>query len=215
MKIPKRWKKVSHRSYVFGDFDRDKIKNIDDPKPFKKNIKTKQNVPHKSVFIGGEIKLSDELRAWQKWGNTHIPMLKRFLQKNPESEGRIKTVPSTMKKMREDYGYKIGDIAGVRILTKDYPEVRKTITKMKRKHKTIKRYERNYYKKPKNKIYYAHHLSIAGRNKKRMELQIKTKRESELQDKMHRYYKLGMSPRMKRRYIKKSRRLAKEVGWNF
>ena len=119
-----------------------------------------------------------------------------------------------MKKHREKYPlHKHGDIVGVKVVVKDYSEVKNTVKSIKRRHKTVKRYEKNFYKNPKNGVYYAYHISIKGKHGRRMEVQIKTARQDKFHNKMHILYKRGITPRKRLRLQKTAIKLARRDGW--
>ena len=206
-------KNTTFRSYLFGDFDGDGTKNIDDPKPFDPK-KSKWPSPkknpgyyHKARWGNNEVLLSDELRAWKKNNNRYRPLLNKFLNDNPGAEGRIKTVPSTMKKLRERYINKLGDIAGVRVLTNNRATAKKAFERTKRKYPYDPKETDDYYAKPLGKVYYAYHTSLKGKKGVRVEAQFKSREMSSLSDKTHKAYKLK---KPMRKYIKKGKMLYKK-----
>jgi len=214
LKYPKSLRKVTTKQFLFGDFDKDWVKNVDDPKPFDPKVSKlpkKGEFYHTARFVGGEVKLSDELRQWQKYNNTYKDLMRCFLENHPEAVGRIKTVPSTMKKARERYVEKgkIGDIAGTRIVVKSYPELKDAVKCIKSQHETIEKLEDNYYEKPKKRMYYAHHLALKGEGPRKMELQVRTERMDKLAEEMHAAYKRGMTPSEKARFKEKAKQLAR------
>ncbi len=188
-------KNTSYKKYVFGDFDRDGAKNIDDPKPFDRKVREAPNTPgywHRAQFVGGEVKLSDELLAYEAYGNSHRKALGKVLRENPHSQGRIKTVPSMMRKVRERYIEKVGDVAGARILTKDRAQAYATEKRVHERFETQRRSRDDFYKKPKNDVYYGLHNTLVVGGKK-VELQIQSKPMSALNKQMHPDYKSGKS----------------------
>lgn len=185
---------VTQEEYFYGDFNNNGIKNIDDPKPFDPKSKGyPEQVPGNTFYTqarygGGEVLLSDELRAIEKYNNQYAPYLKKFLRNNPDAYGRIKTVPSTMKKLRERYITNIGDISGAAIETKNREEVYERVEEIKKKYPHDKSKTDDFYKDPKNNVYYAYHLGLKN-NDKVMELQIKSKPMGDLHKDMHEAYK--------------------------
>ena len=94
---------------MFGDFDRDGIKNIDDLYPFNNK---KKNYPNpnkpgqyyiKSRYGNNETLLSDVLKNIYKRNDQNSAKLNSLLHSNPGSFGRTKTVPSTIKKLYDKY----------------------------------------------------------------------------------------------------------------
>jgi hypothetical protein len=82
VKVPK---ETTQREYIYGDFDKDGIKNIDDLHPFRKDTKeeleNEEKNPEfwkKSQLHGGEVKLSNELHALERYNNKFSQPLKRF-----------------------------------------------------------------------------------------------------------------------------------------
>ena len=79
---PKSLRNVSNRQYMFGDFDKDEAKNIDDPKPFNPNVSKypghakNPEYYHKARYGGEEVLLSGELMAIERNNNARAPMLK-------------------------------------------------------------------------------------------------------------------------------------------
>lgn len=197
---PDRLKRVSNRKYVYGDFDKDGVKNIDDPKPFDRrvshypSIKKNPTYYHKARYGGASnVLLSDELRAIERNNNRNVPIMKTFLRENPKSFGRIKTVPSTMKKLRERHIGKIMDTGGATILTKKRRGANTVAARVKKKYPFDRSQTDDYYKKPKGGVYYAHHVGVMGKRGGRLEVQVKSKKMFELQARMHEAYKRGKS----------------------
>jgi hypothetical protein len=192
-------KNVSHREYLYGDFDHDGVKNVDDPKPFDQKIKhwPKHNdnpgYYHRAQYGGGEIKLSDELMAIEKHNNQQAPLLQRFLKENPGSYGRVKTVPSTMKKLRERYLSNVHDIAAASVATKDRKEAYAKTAQIRQRYSSDPKENDDYYKNPKGGVHYALHTGIIDRNR-RLEVQVKSKAFANLDKEMHPFYKRGNIP---------------------
>lgn len=186
----KKLKNVSHREYMYGDFDKDKVKNIDDPKPFDKKVKKFPKPGHRSQYGGGEVKLSSELLALERSNNKQSSFLIHFLQRHPGSVGRIKTVPSTMKKLRERYYPQIRDVAGAKIVTKNRQQAYAKARKIRKRYSHDPAETDDYYKHPKFS-HYGLHYSLLGRKNQRMELQLKSSKMDELDQKAHPYYKRG------------------------
>ena len=210
MKLPKKRSEITQRHFLFGDFDGDGVRNIDDPRPFKKSTRRIKRNPshyHKARYSGGEIKLSGAIRKVQKTNNKTSPFLKKFLKTHKGSYGRIKTVPSTINKLNKRYSKKLSDVGGVTIIKKTRKEVYAKARQIKKKYKHKKKDIDNYYRKPKGGVYYAYHINIENKKKRKLEVQIKTKKMEKLQKKMHRAYKTDKSMKP---FKKKAKKLYKQ-----
>jgi ppGpp synthetase/RelA/SpoT-type nucleotidyltranferase len=227
----KKLKDISNKEYMFGDFDKDGVKNIDDPKPFNPKVskypKQADNPKyyHKARYGDGkqEVLLSEELKQFEKHNNKRSPILKLFLKENKGSYGRIKTVPSTMKKLRtryltprsltkderKDNQVGIMDIAGVTVRTKDRKEANKKASEIKKKYRYDPRETDNYYKNPKGNVYFAHHIGLKHpKNKEiRVEVQVKSTKMDLLHDKMHKAYKRDKPKAVNKRFRKPAKKL--------
>ena len=182
---------TTYNTYLFGDFDRDGVKNVDDYKPFNHRVRTPPQTTqyyHHAQFLGGEILMSSELMAWKAYNESHRQGLMKVMKENPHSFGRIKTVPSTMLKLRTRNISTVGDIAGVTILTQNRRQAYSREKNIRRRYEVSSRDD--YYSQPKNDVYYALHntLNIRG---KQIEMQIKSKKMYQIGVKMHYDYKLG------------------------
>jgi len=214
---------------MYSDFDKDGVKNIDDPYPAdSKKFRWKDARKHpeyyrKARYGNNEVLLSEELQAIERYNNSRIPFMNKTIAKNKPSKVRIKTVPSTIKKLREKYleprtlskeerrTNRIGiyDIVGMKIVTKNRKEALRKSAIVKKKNKTDKVLYDNYYRKPKGDVYYAVHHSIINPKdrKQRIEMQITSKRMSNLADSTHSAYKHKESMQ---KYIKKGKKLFRE-----
>ena len=128
------------------------------------------------------------------------------MRENPGSFGRIKTVPSTMKKLRERYMPQIGDIAGVTVLTKNRQEANRKANALKKRYVHDPSQTDDYYKNPRGGIYFAHHIGLVSPkdNNIRLEVQVKSKPMFNLHKIMHTGYKKGIVPNT---FRKKARKL--------
>jgi len=174
-------KKTQNRSLIFGDFDKDRVPNIDDKYPFNKKKKGKVQ----------DVMLSTELREIKK----HNLKFKKLLQKIKKKYGRkyiikhrIKGTHSTIGKLRRKYMHHIEDILGVTIICKDKDEIDKVAKDLKKNFKTIK--DQDYYKisKAGNEYYKARHITILL-NKSPVEIQLKTMGHHEFHERTHPTYK--------------------------
>lgn len=190
VKIPR---KTTLKKLLFGDFDGDGTKNIDDPMPFsgKKNkfpdpMKSKKFYQN-SRYGNNETLLSDVLKSVYKTNNKNAKQMKTFLENNPKAFGRTKTVPSTIKKLKEKHYNSLKDIHGTTILVDKRKDVMNKIKEFKKKYKVIE--SKNFYQNPKDGVYYAYHL-IINKNGTLIEVQVKTRKMYELvHKKMHTAYK--------------------------
>lgn len=208
-------KNTSHRELLFGDFDGDGVKNVDDFKPFNPDVKKFPNPKknpgfyHKAQFGGFDTKMSDVLRDIEKSNNRHSSFLKQVLKNNSNSYGRIKTVPSTIEKLKRERYHKLKDIAGATILTKDRDEANKKAKQLKKQYRFDPDETDDFYLNPLNDVYYAHHLGLMKQSAqsdepKRIELQVKSKPMERLHKKMHSDYKKG---KPLKKYEKKAKSL--------
>lgn len=196
-------------SFLFGDFDKDGTKNIDDFKPFDPD-KEKWPTPnknrsyyHKARFGGYETKLSDVLRMVEQKNNANSPMLINFLNENEGSYGRVKTVPSTIEKMIKKSHHNISDVAGATVIVKNRKKVFDLVKKIRKKHSVDPSETDNFYEDPKDDVYYAYHLGLIGPDQARMELQIKSKEMEKLHIQMHEAYKRGQDLKVFEKRAKK------------
>lgn len=186
---------ITQYEYLFGDYNRDGVKNIDSPHPLKKggsrypDIKKHPEYYHQARLGGTEAKLSDELLFIMRHNDRRSPFLKSYLRKNPGTYGRIKTVASTIQKLRYNHLGNISDISGVSHSVEKRKDVFNKVSDLKGKYRTRKSEEDNFYEKPLGGVYYAYHLGILGPHGDMLEVQVKTKKMQSLQDRMHGAYK--------------------------
>lgn len=199
----KELRNVDQEQYLFSDFDKDGVANIDDSRPFNKS-RGWQKMPKGNgyyapiLWSSPETKLSNELKLVMQYNKSRQPQLRQFLVKNPNSYGRIKSVASTMRKLRERTLEKgvLGDVAAVTIETKNRAAAyakKKQIRK--RYHTSTKNYD-NYYAKPKGGKggHYGLHIALKPhggytKHPELMELQVKSHKMREHDDLMHVHYK--------------------------
>jgi len=204
-------RKTTHRSYLFGDFDKDGVKNIDDYKPFDPKVKdwpdpTKNpSFYHKARFGGFETKFSDVLLEIERDNNRNAPFLKKVIAENPGSYGRIKTVPSTIQKLKRKSYNHLHDISGATIVVSNRKQVRTKAKQIKKKYKHDSRQTDDFYRNPKGGVYYAYHLGLLGKDKAPLEIQIKTEPMEKLHKKMHTAYK--QNPKSLKSFRKKAKKL--------
>lgn len=182
---------ITHKQYIHYDFDRDKVPNIDDQKPFDSSLAKPVDKDSSYAF---------ELRKIEAFRKKH-EIARQLAQRKVNQalpnngyvvESRLKSTPSILNKLRRKQLNKIEDVAGVRVVTIGHNRLQKAHEKVtKIGFKKIHPVE-NYYNKPnkQGKFYKAihHNVSVAGRP---VEIQLKTKRQLRLHDKMHKGYKRG------------------------
>lgn len=169
---------------VFGDIDRDKLPDVDDPRPTK---------PGDTESIE-EVQLSDEIGALIDTREDYVEVmedLKKELRtigrKGSYALGRVKTPYSILNKLRRKKLDELTDLAGTMLVVKD----QKNLERVK---KAIQdRYEildfDDYYKDPLGG-YRAYHF-IVEKDGVPVEIQLKTKRMKTLADAAHTAYKRG------------------------
>lgn len=216
MQYPSRLRKIGIREFLFGDFDKDNVRNIDDPRPFDPRVKDYprqgKNNPfyHKAQYGGGEIKLSSVLLGIERRNNDSVGALRHFLKNHPGSSARIKTVPSTIQKLETRYGNTITDRGGGKILTKDRAEATREKDRVQREFRTDPKLYDDYYAKPKGS-HYGYHIGAIGKNNSRFEVQLQSKKFSEVDARGHEVYKrTGQSAPMLVNY---ARKLFKQGYW--
>jgi hypothetical protein len=178
---------------MFGDYDKDGVLNIDDPAPFNPNVRRARKVErnykhyHESRYSDPEVKLSSELMAIKKYNDSHRHALQQTLR-GKHAVGRVKTVPSTLHKLRERFIHKIGDVAGATHITGTRAEAFRARRRMRKKFGYIKHRSDNYYKNPKGGVYYGYHdtYNIGGH---KVEVQYKSKHMKKHGERMHTLYK--------------------------
>jgi (p)ppGpp synthase/HD superfamily hydrolase len=206
--LPMKFRKnTSQRTFLFGDYDKDRVKNVDDAYPF--NPKKHDSMDNtRAQLSNSETPLSMALLSVQRKNNQLRPGLLAFKRKYPGSEGRIKTVSSTLYKLQDRYLMDLGDRGGVRILTSNRKKAYSLQSQIFRKEKVLKGGKDDYYKHPKGGFYYGLHSYLDLGKGKRLELQIKSTRMQRIADSTHPYYKRGLSPpKSLKLYAKKSYKL--------
>lgn len=200
MRYPQKLKQVGIREYLYGDFDKDRVKNVDDPRPFDKDIKQYPNIEknprfyHRARYGGTEVKLSTALMNIEKYNNAQRPFLKRFLRTQKDSYGRIKTVPSTIDKLTKRGIGQLSDITALTVETKNRKQAYERAKMLKKRYKTVPKQYSDYYRKPLFQ-HRALHLGLVNSSGKNVEVQVKSSRFSELDKQAHGFYKRGLVPR--------------------
>jgi len=173
--------RISNRQFIYGDFDKDGVTNIDDQKPF----------DHKDKKQVMEIKLSDELRKLESHSLRFSGSTKR-VAKDLERFGhpvkyRIKNVNSIINKLRRRHIEKIEDIGGCMVLVRDKKEANEVGRYIEKRYSVIDKDD--YYAKPKAG-YEALHYTIMIEELP-VEIQVKTAKDYEKHLEWHKSYKEG------------------------
>jgi len=173
-RISKKMKKVTHKQYIYQDFDKDGMANLDDIRPFDKHI----NTP-----VDKDSRYTKELRKIERVRKEHLPYAratyKELRKKFPHRKGyyvtgRIKTVPSVINKMNRKY--------------LDKGKVRSKVPKVRAKVTNVE----DFYNQEKKPYYKAVHYDIVmGKDKLPGEIQLKTERQRRLHLEMHKGHKTG------------------------
>lgn len=206
-------KKTSHRDYLFGDFDGDGVRNIDDYKPFDKK-KSKWPDPeknpkfyHRARYGGFDTKFSDVLFKIEKNNNKHGSLLRSFIRENPSAKGRVKTIPSTIGKLAKWDLNNMHDVAGAKVVTKDRKSAHKKTKQIKKRYKTDRKEYDDFYRKPASGGYRAYHVGLLGVDGSRLEVQLKSKPMDDLAVEMHGAYKKNKDMKS---FAKRGKALAKK-----
>lgn len=205
--MPNLSRKTTLRQFLFGDIDHDSVKNIDDYRPLDKSKSwpsPNSKYYHKAHMGGQDVKLSKVLYDTETKNKQGASTFNRLLKENKGSYGRVKTVPSTLDKLVQYHHNDIHDTSAVTIVTKDRKSAYKKASELKKKYKHDPKESDDFYKKPKNGVYYGLHLGLFGKNKERVEVQIKSKKMDEHGKKMHSAYK-------KRKDLTKFKKKGKEL----
>ena len=175
--------RISNRQFIYGDFDKDGITNIDDEKPF----------DHKDGKQVMEIQLSDELRKMEAHSLRFTGSTKR-VAKDLERFGypvkyRIKNVNSIINKLRRRHIEKIEDVGGALVLVDNKKEAKEVGKYIEGRYQVIDKDD--YYAKPKAG-YEAIHYTIMIEELP-IEIQVKTEEDYEKHLGWHKAYKEGNS----------------------
>jgi ppGpp synthetase/RelA/SpoT-type nucleotidyltranferase len=188
--------KITNREFLLGDFDNDKIKNVDDKYPFRKSGKTveetKLSTSIKNVYKTQyeKQKLS---RLVVKNYRAQIRKKKRGAsQKSLENmtPWRVKQPISTLNKAVFSGIEDIKDYIGVSYIGNNYKDLRDM------KYHLLNHYQlkesRDYYRDKRQDGYKAIHLNVKDpKTKEIIEIQLKTKRIKKVSDINHLLYKEG------------------------
>jgi len=177
-------KRITQQKYIFGDFDKDGIKNIDDAYPYSAKGEGRTRY--------SEVNLSDELQIMRRKALSYKDETRQvrnfFTRLGYKTKSRIKATRSIINKLRRKYLNKIEDFGGVTVFVRDESEARHVAKIIRKKYRVID--VDDYYKKPKGAYGQALHYTVEVRGKP-VEIQIKTAQASRLHKLIHTEYKKG------------------------
>ena len=172
--------RITQKKYVFGDFDKDGIRNIDDKYPFSKKGKTRYS----------EVNLSSELKTIRRKALSYKDETREvknfFVRKGYKTKSRIKGTRSIINKLRRKYLIKLEDIGGVLVFVRDESEARHVGSSIAKNFKVID--IDDYYRKGKGGYKKALHYTVMVRNVP-VEIQIKSQEAFKEHTQMHTQYK--------------------------
>lgn len=173
-------KNINNRSFMFGDFDEDGIPNADDMYPFNQK---------KSQRVNPDVLLTEEMRKIRQHALQYEPTLKSVAKNVDADNYRLKTVRSSINKLRKKHLDSFNDIGAMRIYVDKESDIMPRVKQIKKKYTVVK--EKNFYDNPKDGYYVGYHMIIrAGRGNRPIEIQIQTKRQGDFYlSKTHENYK--------------------------
>lgn len=175
-------KNTSNRSLMFGDFDDDRVRNIDDKYPF--NKKKKQQA--------SELMLSEELHKVRnvalKHKNILDPTLEDLRRQGFKVKGRIKGTTSIINKLRRKGIGNIKDLAGGMIIARDTDEIYRALDYLKDNYNVVEIEDFYETPHPSGMSYKVVHTLIE-KDGMYMEVQIKTMEDYVQSQKTHTSYK--------------------------
>lgn len=193
-KSPPRWAKqpnspkhITRSDYpaVFGDTDQDSIPDVDDPHPFEAG-------DERSIE---EVRLSDEIGELIDTRESFTPAMDEVMGrlealKIPGSkvQGRVKTPYSIINKLRRKRLGTLTDVAATRIIVPDKAGVDMAAAAIEGGFEVMEK--EDFYKKPQAGYRALHYIVKA--NGVPVEVQIKTRRMSEISGASHTAYKRGV-----------------------
>ena len=173
--------RISNRQFIYGDFDKDGITNIDDQKPF----------DHKDKKQVMEVKLSDELRKLEAHSQRFTGSTKRVAKDlerlDQPVKYRIKNVNSIINKLRRRHIEAIEDVGGCMVLVDDEAEARKVGKYIEDRYNVIDKDD--YYAKSLAGYEALHYTILIGELP--VEIQVKTKEDYKKHLGWHQSYKAG------------------------
>ena len=172
---------ITNRQFLYGDFDKDKTRNIDDLRPYD----SKEKGSAEEILLSDEIQNLENYR--ESFEGTTEEMAKDFEKKGYMIKHRVKTPYSIMNKLRRKYLDSVQDIGGVLILVDTKDQAKKAAKYVESKYNIIDKDD--YYKTPKQG-YEAIHFNVIFKDNIH-EIQIKTKDDFKKHLAWHLAYKKG------------------------
>ena len=187
-------KQVSNKDFLLGDFDGDKIKNIDDRLPFKKSSQrveeTKLSTPIEKAYKINKQKRKATKLIIEDFRKT-VNQKKRFHSRTTlerTTPYRTKKPISTINKAFDKGIGEVKDYIGTSYLGNNYNDLREMEKHIKTKFLITRR--NDYYKKPRRDGYKAIHLNAVHKGTGEVfEIQLKTKRIKRISEINHILYK--------------------------
>lgn len=175
-------KNITNNTFLFGDADKDSVKNIDDSHP----LDPKKNE-------SPEMKLSEELGRIDEERTKYKGVVKgvegRLKRQGFKTQSRVKGRNSIVNKLRRNYFRELKDIGGVMVLTKDKAESYNVGRFIEGNFFVVEK--KDYYIAPKDGYYRALHYVVRMGEGQLVEVQVKTEKEYELHQKGHYSYKMA------------------------
>ena len=175
---------VTNRQYLYGDFDKDGVDNIDDEEPYNSYVNTQAN--DKEVGLAEELQKIESAR--EPYEDSAQIVKNKLLQTRETVMYRIKTRNSIINKLRRKHLEEAQDIAGVRVLTDSDAESRK-VGDFVETHFAGKIIAKDDHRN-KDGFYTALHYTVIEGGKP-VEIQVVTHRVADLALKAHKAYKTG------------------------
>lgn len=198
-------RKTTSRSFMFGDFDKDRVPNIDDKYPYD---------PTRRIPVDKDVMLTEEIRKIKRETaerrNETYQVTRYFRRRGYRTKHRMKTPYSTINKLRRKHLHEVKDLGAVAVLVDDRDEAYRVGQAIERDFKVAEKDD--YYRKPKDRFYRALHYVVIVDGKP-VEIQVKTKSAWGIHEAAHRRYKQErLTPRFKRRMQRRASITEKLMG---
>lgn len=205
-------KNKTYKDLWTGDFDKDGTPNIDDTRPFNKDIKR---------HVSKESHLSEKWDRLKQREDSYKKDIKELVKIVGTDKKRVKKSYSTIGKQMGRYIENVKDMGGIRVLTNSKKENDQTLNNIKNKFKVCKRdaddnciFEIENKYTGKNKVakikptkrdelpYLGYHVGLKYKGRP-YEVQIKCKSMQKIQDISHPLHKSGKTQEMNRKFRSK------------
>ncbi len=190
--------KHTYKSIWEGDWDADKVPNIDDKYPFDKS---------RTEPVNKDISLSEAWGSLQLRRAIYNKNIKKIAGAIGSKKYRVKQHYSAINKQMTRYIDNIEDMGGLTVYANTRLELELAVMKLKRMFKgKIQDYDNKYQVAlDKKRAYMAHHFTIIDQGLP-YEIQVKTKKMAALHTKMHADYK-KYGPAYVKKYTEEAFRL--------